>query len=782
MEKIGPYKIIKQIGAGGMGQVFKGVHEESGEVAAVKLLAAPEEEDANLLKRFRREIVSASRLSHDNIVRLFDSGEQDGQLWYSMECVDGQTLGEVVADGKALPSGQILSIGIGLCKAFVYLHSRGMVHRDIKPSNIMVDQDGEVKLVDFGLVKSKFSTNITVTGIIIGTPAFMSPEMLQGREVDHRSDIFQLGLVLYYIGTGLGPFGGINSFDLAQNCLTTDPALPTSVNPELPEGMEQIIMHCLEKKADKRYQSSSDILSDIRRVASGLMPHKGKKRKPGVSSRRRTSQPGSGQTSQPTPVAAKPAAPSTSRSAVWIAGTVAAVALIVAAVAGTVLKSHWFIDFDVRAMQTAAGMKSAEVTWESQAPYPTRVLFRKGAPPRGGDAVSTGEEQEVVNARERDATRHSVRLSSLEPGAEYFIRVVYPDGELSRPRAFKTARPGLRSSSFRFLEEGTPVLSFATHTPVVVSVDFGGDSVHQSPPDLFSTDHQVILTGSDIFGRGAIRIQCTDSQGEQWIDDSVQPPDIREMARALEGSLSQHKARIVSRLRALAKADRERALKRTLIDGALPEELEVLLDRFVAVGPLFFSSLKPSLEEKIKLYEALSPLDALERYAARRKLPLQRRVPSLLGSRFGLRSKSEIKGGEQIRYRDSIKVVSALITDSQVENFSAFGKATKKLIVPFQVRDAAAVEAVEIIVYAVGDQLVVFEEDLHVKLNDGIELIMRRDPSLPANQRHMTLVHGFDPRALVERENQIELTLHPMPGLRSSTELFIREVKILLKR
>ncbi len=766
-ERLGPYKIVDRIGAGGMGEVFKGVHESTGDVVAIKLLHSAEDQDAQLLKRFRREIVSAGRLSHDNIVRLHDSGEQEDFIWYAMDFIDGCSLSDLLSKIDPLPVPQALSIAQDICKAFVYMHSRGYVHRDIKPGNIMVPKEGAAKLVDFGLVKSRFATNITVTGVVIGTPAFMSPEMLQGKDVDHRSDIFQLGQVLYRMLAGGNAFEGLNSFEIASNCISSPPKPLVPRNPKVSAALESVVFLALEKKPEERYQSAADFLNDLRRLEKGLRPI-GAGKKPLVATAAAAAQ----QSVIPTQPIALPPRPSS------VAGAGPGVALVAAgllvAVFAYLAVSRSGGGHDFRNLRVQPGVRAARLAWDSEEPYGTRAAY---APASSPDTV-----QEAVNASEGDSSHHSLELRGLEPDTDYSLWIVYPGNARSLPQAFHTRKPALVSTAFTFDPDGTPRLAFQTPMPATVSVRYGQGSAVRASPGTLSTSHSVLLTGAEVFGEGSVQFQCTSHLGEEWAPPPLPLPDARAGARELARALDAAAPRILELLAALDLAEHKKKLSPSMVKDPLPKTVMESIARFAPMGPIFFRSRRPSLDEKLALYRPLTAVDALERYCARRKLPFACGVPALLGDAFGPSREPTLPDKEVFRFSEATRMIPVSSGSATADFASAFGKSARKLVVPFNVTGVASVTRAELAVAVDWQEIFVFEDEMAVRINKGLELILRRDPAQPPRERSWRFVHTFDPRALVEGANELELSVRPLAGLKSVTGIEVKEVAVRLVR
>jgi serine/threonine protein kinase len=253
-QTISHYRILEQLGAGGMGVVYKAHDSRLDRALALKLLPEGMAQQPQALERFRREARAASALNHPGICTIYDIGEEDGRAFIAMEFIDGETLRNHI-HGQALPREEVLKFGIQIAEALEAAHAEGIIHRDIKPANIFITKRGNAKVLDFGLAKlvpkgiaSKDSDSgrdsgesTSIVGIISGTPSYMSPEQVRGDELDARTDIFSLGLVIYEMATGRQAFGGGTGGAIIEAVLTRPPVSVRSINPEIPASLEAII-------------------------------------------------------------------------------------------------------------------------------------------------------------------------------------------------------------------------------------------------------------------------------------------------------------------------------------------------------------------------------------------------------------------------------------------------------------------------------------------------------------------------------------------------------------
>ena len=264
------YEIRRVLGSGGMGVVFQAHDRDLDEPVALKVLR-PEtlSLDPSILERFKTEIRVARRIAHRNIVRTFDFGEADGIQFISMEFVQGMTLKQLIRSRGCLPLNVGLQIAKQTCAGLAAAHEAKVVHRDVKPQNIMLTHQSEVKLMDFGIVREQEKDSRTQTGLVMGTPDYMSPEQAQGKsDLDFRSDIYSVGVVFFEMFTGALPFSGDSAFAVALKHVQEAAPTPRSVNPRIPEALEAIIVRCMAKDPAERYQHIGELQADLYRISS----------------------------------------------------------------------------------------------------------------------------------------------------------------------------------------------------------------------------------------------------------------------------------------------------------------------------------------------------------------------------------------------------------------------------------------------------------------------------------------------------------------------------------
>jgi TolB-like protein/tRNA A-37 threonylcarbamoyl transferase component Bud32/Flp pilus assembly protein TadD len=264
------YQVIEELGKGGMGRVYKAFDTEIKETVALKLLNPEIASDENVIERFRNELKLARKISHRNVCRMYDLGRVENTTYITMEYVSGEDLKTLLRRIGQFTAKRAIIVSEQVAEGLAEAHRLGVIHRDLKPQNIMIDRDGNARIMDFGIARSLKGLGITDTGVIIGTPDYMSPEQLEGQEADRRSDIYALGVILYEMVTGEPPFEGETPLILAMKHKTEKARDPRERNAHIPEEMSRLILRCLEKDRERRYQSADEILKDLKAIAKQI--------------------------------------------------------------------------------------------------------------------------------------------------------------------------------------------------------------------------------------------------------------------------------------------------------------------------------------------------------------------------------------------------------------------------------------------------------------------------------------------------------------------------------
>jgi eukaryotic-like serine/threonine-protein kinase len=292
--RLGPYEIVAPLGAGGMGEVYRALDSRLGRQVALKVLPSELAGDPARIERFRREARTVAALNHPHIVTIHSVEEAGGVHFLTMELVEGQPLDRLVPSG-GLPIEKLLALAVPLADALAAAHEKGIVHRDLKPANVMVTLDGRVKVLDFGLARVDESaapgadaeTMVrTSEGVVMGTVPYMSPEQVEGRPIDHRTDVFSLGVMLHELATGARPFAGGSQAALLSAILRDTPATVASRRPDVPADLSRLIARCLEKDRDRRIQTSRDVRNELDAIQRGTAS--GAARRPASPSDRRS--------------------------------------------------------------------------------------------------------------------------------------------------------------------------------------------------------------------------------------------------------------------------------------------------------------------------------------------------------------------------------------------------------------------------------------------------------------------------------------------------------------
>jgi len=258
----GRYRVISRLGSGGMADVYLAQDQLLGRDVAVKVLHHHFAEDQEFVERFRREASSAAALSHPNIVAIFDRGEWDGTYYIAMEYVAGRTLKTIVRENGALDPATAIQIVVQILRAARFAHRRGVIHRDLKPHNVILDEEGRARVTDFGIARAGAS-DMTLTGSIMGTAQYLSPEQAQGLAVTGASDLYSIGVILYELLTGVVPFEGETAVAIAFKQVSAEPAPPSALNPAIPPSLDAVVLRALAKDPAERYADADELIAAL---------------------------------------------------------------------------------------------------------------------------------------------------------------------------------------------------------------------------------------------------------------------------------------------------------------------------------------------------------------------------------------------------------------------------------------------------------------------------------------------------------------------------------------
>jgi serine/threonine protein kinase/Tfp pilus assembly protein PilF len=266
----GRYEIIEELGTGGMGKVYRAFDKQLELEVALKLLKPEIAADKKTIGRFKNELKLARQITHKNVCRMHDLHEEGKTLYITMEYVRGEDLKSLIRRTEKLTVGKAVSIARQIAEGLAEAHKLGVIHRDLKPHNIMIDRDGNAKIMDFGIARTLAGAGTTAQGVIIGTPEYMSPEQVEGKAADQRSDIYALGIIIYEMLTGRVPFEGDTPLSVAYKHKNEIPPSPKKLNPQIPEDLSRLILRCLEKTKERRYQTAEEFLSELAKIEEGL--------------------------------------------------------------------------------------------------------------------------------------------------------------------------------------------------------------------------------------------------------------------------------------------------------------------------------------------------------------------------------------------------------------------------------------------------------------------------------------------------------------------------------
>ncbi|UCE41820.1 MAG: protein kinase [Candidatus Aminicenantes bacterium] len=266
----GRYQIMTELGKGGMGRVYRALDQKINEEVAIKLIKPEIAKDKRTIERFSNELKMARKIAHRNVCKMYYLGEEEGAHYITMEYIPGEDLKSMIRMSGQLSTSTVIKIAGQVCDGLNEAHRLGVIHRDLKPNNIMIDKQGNARIMDFGIARSLSTEGITGSGIIIGTPEYMSPEQVEGKETDQRSDIYSLGVILYEMATGRVPFEGDTPFTIGVKHKSEMPTNPQELNDQIPDDLSEIILKCLEKDKEKRFQSAEEVQTDLTRIAGGI--------------------------------------------------------------------------------------------------------------------------------------------------------------------------------------------------------------------------------------------------------------------------------------------------------------------------------------------------------------------------------------------------------------------------------------------------------------------------------------------------------------------------------
>ncbi len=528
---LGKYKIVEKLGSGGMADVYKGIQDGLEREVAIKVLPKAYSRDAEMVKRFKRESQATAKLAHPNIITIYDSGEQDGLCYYVMEYLKADSLDDIIKREKQLTSKRSLKIVQDILKALAYTHDKHILHRDLKPSNIKFDLRGNAIVTDFGLVKDLEQTSITVSGVSLGTPMYMSPEQLAGDPVDERSDIYQVGIIFYEMLTGQPPYTSKGPYQSgARPGGNSELVLPSTLNQEITSEIDEFVVQSLQKKPEERFQSAKEMLDRIKQIERKSKVRQLSRQAPSGGSRSMAVRTGSISTQQ--------ASPHTDDS--FQSGSISAQSISIA-IARTLTGPS-------RTMALAIGIPSvfllaAGLVWLFMLifPRPELKLLEKSFEVESEKAVISWRasypcysyleygtnREDLFRTEVPPATQSEYRqiLKGMKPDTSYIVRFLFSyDSDLdSFPAAWIReytirTRPQIKISNITVEEGATQAtISWTTNLRTDTVVQYGPTEQYGTTQSNFEqkaeTNHSILLIGLDPATVYHFKVVASDPEG-----------------------------------------------------------------------------------------------------------------------------------------------------------------------------------------------------------------------------------------------------------------------------
>ncbi len=818
--RLGKYLLQKQLGRGGMGTVYQAIQKGLDRPVAVKCLEPPAGANTSeVLKRFRKEMNVSARLSHPNIVRVFDCGHEEGVYFYAMELLRARSLNDLLKEKGPLPLKDALGIARDLCEAFKCYFPQGIVHRDLKPANIMMDENGTAIITDFGLVKDLLATGITRTGTAVGTPYYMSPEMVRGKGVGPASDVYQFGVILYAMLTAKLPFHADRPDQVFQLILHGTARPPSAHVPELPVEVDTLVLNCIAREAAHRYPDAESLSEDLERVARGqaiqrLGPEEPSKETEPQEARPQDRDSGRNRLAGPAAVTAEWSANEKSRVKVEevrlaqrlkaVAGILVSIVLI-GAVGLSLYRDNVRAGYAVKRLRIRCSPTRAAVTWTSPTPYQSRIRWMN----------LNGVPQELSSGTEA-TLKHRIILTDLSANKEYRLRILYPDESSSLDYPFRTPAVHLEPLSLKRVGDKWE-FRFITPIRTRCTVKHGAEEVTE---DSETTEHRILLKSFSL-DQEPFSIEFDDVDGEKVTFDTdkirgrLRETLLPELTKKLVTALSRVdlaqfvEERIDSRLPARAVEAPRTKLDISAVYDDLAEDGLVLNGRHklryyhtlspgdpVAVklageltqklaslpfsddleamlrmsrGALEGTSLPIDIE--IAALSLLEPLLDLDRYAAMIGLPFESGAAAVTGKEYATRYETWLDDTSPA-FKKSMPAPQIFATpfdEFDTVRAAFFGTIPERVgpqRISFTLRRVHKLKRAELVLL---EPYLPRELRFAVTINNKLKLLFANDPSVYPDWRPRKvplMCQLFDPRVLQEGNNEIQIELQSLPGTR----------------
>ena len=619
-----------------MGEVYRAHDNVNKRDVAIKILPAQLSHNEEVKKRFLREMVTCSKLSHGHVIEVYDYGQMKDTLYYVMEIIEGKSVAQMIDADGAQPVDLALLITKHILEALSYIHENNLIHRDLKPSNILVEQKAakgtRAVLMDFGLVKA-FDSQLTRTGRVLGTPRYIAPEMLSQGQVDCRSDVFQMGVILYEMVTGDYAFKGTTRAEVARNCLTKEPEAASMLNPNVDVNLDNIIFNAMEKDPEQRYATAEEMLKDILAYQKGSKIYRRH-----VRSRRTRD------ISQPVPVIETVEANDPSlldyledggddATPPWYLFALIPILLLPFILYGVYGGERVYTVRDVRIEEE---VDRAHISWRSEEPYPTVVQFG-----------TSKRSMSIVEKTSKETKTHSVSLEALKEDTDYLFQVVFPEGKRSPDYKFRTKRFKLTDVRWEYNRFGKLDVSWKTNVPSTGRLRYGQGAdmrtIREKEPTVI---HRHYLTIGDPTKDLTFLIVSATSDGKERVSEKRRVPSPFTLGRELNKALGAFKAQsFVSRLMS---SDPYLTKKRSAVYDLAVEQLEAQpfhkdLKAFTHVSSIFFDDKRVPLSWKTQLYHKLVTLVSVDGALAAIGSDRVTRVPQLIRGDFAFGEDTTLK-------------------------------------------------------------------------------------------------------------------------------------------